>query len=189
MQIKRAFRYRFYPTSEQETILARTFGCARFAYNHMLRLRTDAWYERQERVGYLQTSSELTRLKRNPEFAWLSEVSSVPVQQALRHLQTAFTNFFAKRAAYPAFHSKHGAQSATYVATGFNFNPEKQQLTLAKMLDRWISAGAGLSQRLPRSQRSQFPEILPVGISPRCSVMMKWRLCHRQKARSESTWV
>lgn len=150
MQIKRAFRYRFYPTSEQETILARTFGCARFAYNHMLRLRTDAWYERQERVGYLQTSSELTRLKRNPEFAWLSEVSSVPVQQALRHLQTAFTNFFAKRAAYPAFHSKHGAQSATYVATGFNFNPEKHQLTLAKMLEplaiRW-------SRTIPRAAK------------------------------------
>jgi putative transposase len=150
MQIKRAYRYRFYPTSEQETILARTFGCARFAYNYMLRLRTDAWYERQERVGYLQTSSALTRLKRNPEYAWLSEVSSVPVQQALRHLQTAFSNFFSRRAAYPAFHSKHGAQSATYVATGFSFNPEKRELTMARMdspLDiRW-------SRTIPRAAR------------------------------------
>lgn len=133
MQIKRAYRYRFYPPTEQEVILARTFGCARFAYNYMLRLRTDAWYQRQERLSYLHTSSELTKLKRVPEYAWLSEVSSVPVQQALRHLQTAFGNFFAKRAAYPTFHSKHGTQSATYVATGFNFNPEKRQLTMAKM--------------------------------------------------------
>ena len=53
------------------------------------------------------------------------------MQQSLRHLQTAFTNFFARRAAYPGFHSKHGTQSATYVATGFTFDG-KQKLILAK---------------------------------------------------------
>ena len=81
-------------------ILARTFGCARFAYNHMLRLRTDAWMQRQERIGYHESSAALTALKKQPEYAWLNEVSSVPVQQALRHLQNAFANFFAKRAMY-----------------------------------------------------------------------------------------
>ena len=101
MEVKRAYRFRFYPTPEQEQILARTFGCARFAYNHMLRLRYDAWLQRQERVGYHETSAALTALKKTPEHAWLNEVSSVPVQQALRHLQTAFSNFFAKRARYP----------------------------------------------------------------------------------------
>ena len=141
MEIKRAYRYRFYPTPAQEVILARTFGCARFAYNYMLRLRTDAWYQEQKRMSYNDTSSELTKLKREPEYEWLSEVSSVPVQQSLRHLQTAFTNFFAKRAAYPTFHSKRGAQSASYVATAFSFDPEKRQLTMAKMSEplniRW----------------------------------------------------
>ncbi|HEV3106529.1 MAG TPA: helix-turn-helix domain-containing protein, partial [Trinickia sp.] len=43
MDIKRAYRFRFYPTPEQAVMLARTFGCARFAYNHMLRWRTEAW--------------------------------------------------------------------------------------------------------------------------------------------------
>ena len=43
MSIKRAYRFRFYPTPEQEKNLAQTFGCARFAYNHMLRLRTDGF--------------------------------------------------------------------------------------------------------------------------------------------------
>ena len=133
MQIKGAFKYRFYPTPEQESTLTQTFGCARFAYNYMLRFRTDAWFDRQERVCYNQTSSELTKLKRESEYTWLNDVSSVPVQQSLRHLQTAFTNFFTKRAAYPTFHSKHGAQSASYVATGFNFNPERRTVTLAKM--------------------------------------------------------
>jgi putative transposase len=142
MEIKRAYRFRFYPTSEQEVILARTFGCARFAYNHMLRLRTDAWYQRQERVGYHETSAALTALKKTPEHEWLNEVSSVPVQQALRHLQTAFVNFFAKRAAYPNFRRKDGPQSAEYTTSGFRW--DGISLTLAKMKEplaiRWSRA-------------------------------------------------
>lgn len=131
MEIKRAYKFRFYPTSEQEMILAKTFGCARFAYNHMLRLRTDAWFQRQERVGYHETSAALTKLKREPEFAWLNEVSSVPVQQALRHLQTAFANFFAKRARYPSFKRKDGPQSAEYTTSAFKW--DGKALKLAKM--------------------------------------------------------
>src|SRR5574340_988905 len=131
MDIKRSYRFRCYPTSEQEVTLARTFGCARFAYNYMLRLRTDAWLLRQERVGYHETSAALTKLKKDPEFAWLNEVSSVPVQQALRHLQTAFTNFFAKRAKYPTFRKKHNKQSAEYTTSAFKW--DGKVLRLAKM--------------------------------------------------------
>ena len=87
MEIKRAYRYRFYPTEGQARELARTFGSARFVYNHFLRLRTDAWFNEQKRLNYNDTSSLLTRLKRDPEFTWLSEVSSVPVQQSLRQCQ------------------------------------------------------------------------------------------------------
>lgn len=139
MDIKRAYRFRFYPSPEQEVTLARTFGCARFAYNHMLRLRTDAWFQRQERVGYHATSAALTALKKTPEHAWLNEVSSVPVQQALRHLQTAFSNFFAKRTGYPAFKRKDGPQSAEYTTSAFKW--DGKALRLAKMADplaiRW----------------------------------------------------
>ena len=131
MEVKRAYRFRFYPSPEQEVTLARTFGCARFAYNHMLRLRTDAWFKEQKRVGYHETSAALTLLKKQPEFAWLNEVSSVPVQQALRHLQTAFSNFFAKRTQYPAFRSKHDRQSAEYTTSAFKW--DGLALKLAKM--------------------------------------------------------
>ena len=130
VNIKRAYRFRFYPSPAQEQILAQTFGCARFAYNHMLRLRTDAWFERGERVSYHATSAALTALKRTPEHAWLNEVSSVPVQQALRHLNTAFANFFAKRARYPRFKRKDGPQAAEYTTSAFRWNGE---LHLAKM--------------------------------------------------------
>jgi len=131
VDIKRAYRFRAYPTQEQAEQLARTFGCARFAYNHMLRLRTDAWFNEQKRVGYHETSALLTALKKSPEHAWLNDVSSVPVQQSLRHLQTAFANFFAKRAKYPTFKRKDGKQAAEYTVSGFKW--DGNALTLAKM--------------------------------------------------------
>ena len=112
METKRAYKFRFYPTPEQELNLAKTFGCARFAYNYMLRQRADAWFQRQEKIGYHETSAMLTALKKQPDFAWLNEVSSVPVQQSLRHLQTAFGNFFARRNKYPSFKKRDGAPSA-----------------------------------------------------------------------------
>ena len=148
MDIKRAYRFRFYPTSEQEVILARTFGCARFAYNHMLRLRTDAWFARQERIGYHETSAALTQLKKDPGFAWLNEVSSVPVQQALRHLQTAFANFFAKRAKYPTFKRKDGPQSAEYTTSAFKW--DGKALKLAKMV---APLAIRFSRTIPRAAK------------------------------------
>ena len=133
MPQKRAYRYRCYPTPEQATALARTFGSARFVYNWALRLRTDAYYQRQERLGYHEASAALTSLKQQPETAWLNAVSSVPLQQALRHLDTAFRNFFAGRAMHPAFQKKHGRQAATYASSAFRWNAKTRALTLAKM--------------------------------------------------------
>lgn len=131
MKQKRAYKYRWYPTAEQQQILARTFGCARFVYNWALRLRTDAYYQHQQRLSYSDTSARLTTLKHQPEYAWLHEVASVPLQQALRHLDSAFRNFFAGRAAYPTFHSKHSPQAATYIGTAFHW--DGKTLTLARM--------------------------------------------------------
>jgi putative transposase len=130
---KRAYRYRCYPTSEQASVLARTFGCARFVYNWALRLRSDAYSQRQERISYAATSAALTALKQQPETAWLNEVSSVPPQQALRHLDRAFRNFFEGRAKYPSFHKKHGVQAAEYTTSAFRWDSETHALTLAKM--------------------------------------------------------
>lgn len=131
MDIKRAYKFRFYPTSEQEEILVKTFGCTRFIYNYMLRLRTDAWMQKKERIGYHESSAALTALKKQSEYAWLNDVSSVPVQQSLRHLQTAFANFFAKRAKYPQFKRKCGNQSAEYTSSAFKL--DGKSLKLAKM--------------------------------------------------------
>ena len=130
MKTERAFKYRFYPTPEQAILLARTFGCVRFVWNAVLRYRTDAFYQRQEKIGYNDASAFLTQLKKQPDTAFLAEVSSVPLQQCLRHQQTAFKNFFAKRARYPSFKSKKHRQSATFASSAFSYRDG--QITLAK---------------------------------------------------------
>jgi putative transposase len=104
--MKRAFKYRFYPTDAQAAELSRTFGCVRKVYNLALAARTQAW-TRQERVNYNQTPAMLTVWPRTEELAFLNEVSSVPLQQTLRHFQAAFTNFFGGRAGVPSFPCGH----------------------------------------------------------------------------------
>ncbi|MFD7409487.1 RNA-guided endonuclease InsQ/TnpB family protein [Streptomyces sp. NPDC059866] len=131
IRVKRAFKYRFYPTDAQAAELSRTFGCVRKVYNMALAVRTEAW-ARQERVNYNATSAMLTAWKKTEELAYLNEVSSVPLQQALRHLQAAFTNFFGKRAKYPRFKSrKKSRKTAEYTTSAFRYRDGK--LTLAKM--------------------------------------------------------
>ncbi|NGO43884.1 RNA-guided endonuclease InsQ/TnpB family protein [Streptomyces ureilyticus] len=131
-QVKRAFKYRFHPTDEQAAELSRTFGCVRLVYNKVLEERTQAWYGEQRRISYVQSSAALTEWKKTEELAFLAEVSSVPLQQALRHLQTAFGNFFAKRAKYPRYKSrKKSRASAEYTRSAFKWRDG--QLTLAKM--------------------------------------------------------
>ncbi|MGW2251362.1 RNA-guided endonuclease InsQ/TnpB family protein [Kitasatospora sp. NPDC001660] len=133
-QVKRAFKFRFYPTNAQAAELSRTFGCVRKVYNMALQARTEAWLLRGERVNYNATSAMLTGWKKAEELAYLSEVSCVPLQQTLRHLQGAFTNYFAKRAKYPRFKSrKKSRDSAEYTTSAFRFRDGK--LTLAKMAE------------------------------------------------------
>ncbi len=138
--MKRAFKYRFYPSDQQAQELNRTFGCVRKVYNLALEARTKAWYDEQRRVTYVQSSAMLTAWKRDAELAYLSEVSSVPLQQGLRHLQGAFTAFWEKRARYPTFKSKRRSRaSAEYTRSAFRYRDGA--LTLAKMTEplaiRW----------------------------------------------------
>ena len=127
----KALKLRFYPTEEQKQILAQTFGCSRFVYNNILKQRMDAWYEDKQSVDYNKASKMLTELKRNPEYNWLQDVSAVVLQQSLRNQQSAFKNFFDKRAKYPKFKKKQSKQSVRYV--GHSFKWDGVTLSLAKM--------------------------------------------------------
>jgi putative transposase len=126
---KRAYKYRFYPTNEQKKLLAQTFGCCRFVYNWGLISRKTAYFQHGKSLHYHDLAAMLPALKE--QYPWLRDTSSVPLQQALRHLDRAFVNFFEGRAAYPTFKKKRHEQSATYVSNAFMW--DGQALTLAKM--------------------------------------------------------
>jgi putative transposase len=159
---ERAYRYRFYPTTEQKYLLRRTMGCARLVYNKALAARTEAWYERQERVGYAQTSSMLTSWKKLEEFNFLNEVSCVPLQQGLRNLQKAFANFWAGRAKYPNFKKKYNGGSAEFTKSAFRW--KDRQVFLAKC-----------SEPLPIRWSRQIPsECEPSTITVKLDARGRW---------------
>jgi putative transposase len=156
--MQKAFKYRFYPTSEQETLLRRTMGCTRLVYNRALAARTEAWYTDKQRVGYKETSAMLTLWKKEDELQFLNEVSCVPLQQGLRHLQKAFSGFFDGRAQYPNFKKKHNGGSAEFTKSAFKF--KDGQVYLAKSVEplrvRW-------SRELPKGAE---PSTVTVKLSP-----------------------
>jgi putative transposase len=126
---RRAYKYRFYPTDEQRIHLAQTFGCVRFIYNWGLSTRKTAYFQHKQSLSYPDLAAMLPDLKK--QYPWLGDISSVPIQQSLRHLDRAFVNFFEGRAAYPTFKKKQHEQSATYASNAFTW--DGKALTLAKM--------------------------------------------------------
>ena len=117
--MRMAYRCRAYPSPGQQATLARTFGCVRVVWNRTLAARHERYATEGEGTSYAETDRALTAMKRQPEWAFLNEVSSVPLQQALRHQHRAFQAFFAQRARYPRFKSYRGRQAATYTRSAF----------------------------------------------------------------------
>ncbi len=117
--MRTAYRCRAYPDEAQQQVLARTFGCVRLVWNRTLADRHRLYHAEGKSLSYAASDAALTVMKRDPDLAFLTEVSSVPLQQALRHQYKAFSAFFAKRARYPRFKSRYGKQSATYTRSAF----------------------------------------------------------------------
>ena len=129
--VRTAYRCRAYPDEAQQQVLARTFGCVRVVWNRTLAERQRRWQQEHRGTTYAETDAALTVMKKDPELAWLNEVSSVPLQQALRHQHGAFQAFFGKRARYPRFKSRHGRQSAHYTRSAFSMRDGELRLAKA----------------------------------------------------------
>lgn len=104
--IQKTYKFRLYPNKEQEKLLANYFGCVRFVYNHFLANRKEQYEQSKKSSNYYEQSKELTAMKKLEAYSWLKEVNSQTLQHALRHLDTAYQNFFKGRAKFPRFHSK-----------------------------------------------------------------------------------
>ncbi len=131
VRVRTAYRCRAYPDEAQQAVLNRTFGCVRVVWNRTLAARHRRWQLEGRGTSYAESDRALTAMKRDPELAFLTEVSCVPLQQALRHQHQAFAAFFARRARYPRFKSRRSRQSAHYTRSAFTLRAD--QLRLAKM--------------------------------------------------------
>lgn len=122
--MKARYQYRFYPTDQQRQSLAQLFGCVRVVWNDALALCKQS----EKLPGYSKLSSFLTQSKKIDARIWLADVSSVPLQQSLRHLDAAYKNFFNSRngkrkgniVGMPKFKKKTENQSAEFTKAGFS---------------------------------------------------------------------
>ncbi len=124
--MKARFRYRFYPTSQQQQSLAQLFGCVRVVWNDGLALCKQS----QKKPSSVELQKVvITQAKKTEERAWLSEVSNIPLQQSIADLEIAFKNFFnsckgkrkGRKVRYPKFKKRTNSQSARFRVGGFSF--------------------------------------------------------------------
>ena len=103
----KAYKFRIYPDEEQKILFDKTFGCVRLVYNHWLDRRLKQYEEDKTSVTYTICAKEMAEMKKTEEYAFLKEIDSVSLQQSLRHLDTAFQNFFKQpKTGFPRFKSK-----------------------------------------------------------------------------------
>ncbi len=149
--MRTAYKCRAYPDPEQASVLNRTFGCVRVVWNRTLAWRQARYRDEQAPTSYAQASAYLTAMKASQDLGWLNKVSSVPLQQAVRHQQAAFAGFFAGRARYPRYKSRGGRQCAEYTRSGFRYRDGR--LFLAKM-------------SMPLAFAWSWPDIDPASLDP-----------------------
>lgn len=106
--MNKAFKYRIYPSAEQEILINKTFGCVRFIYNRMLANRKEIYEQFKDDKEALKKQKYLLPADFKKEFEWLKEVDSLALANAQLHLQTAYKNFFrGPSVGFPKFKSKH----------------------------------------------------------------------------------
>lgn len=117
--MEKAYKFRIYPNKTQEILIQKTFGCVRFVYNYFLDKRITAYKEDKVTLTFNKCSKELTKLKQ--ELTWLKEPDKCSLQNALKHLDIAFQNFFNREnVGYPKFKSKKDRHKS--YKTNFNNN-------------------------------------------------------------------
>jgi putative transposase len=103
----------------------------RWTFNHALAARRHQYQKTGQGLSYGESSAKLTQWKK--EYPFLQNVSCVPLQQSLRHLQRAYVNFFEGRARYPTFKSRRARQSAEFTRSAFSWDQQNESLSLAKI--------------------------------------------------------
>jgi putative transposase len=101
------------PTASQRAKLTQHFGCNRFLWNYFLNKRRTEYQENKQGSSYYRDAAELTKLKQQPEYAWMYETSVNSQQRTLKNLDDAYKRFFKGKARFPRFKSKRHDQAFT----------------------------------------------------------------------------
>lgn len=129
----KTYKYKIKPNEEQQELLSKFFGCARFIYNWGLNIKTTAYKDNGEKVSYVDLAKRLTLLKQEDDYQWLKEVSNESLQQSLRNLDNAFTAFFRKKANYPKFKSKKNKHDSVKFIQSVHFDFDNWAVKLPKL--------------------------------------------------------
>lgn len=129
----RAIKYELDPTPKQRELIKKTCGCCRLVYNIMLDRKVNAYKENKTSLSSMELINELPKLKKTEEYAFLNEVPSQSLQQAIRNLDTAYTNFFRKNGSgFPKF-KKKGVRDSYRIPVPCTFDFDKWTVKTAKV--------------------------------------------------------
>ena len=130
--MKRAYKYKIKPTYKQQYQLQQAFGCARFIYNWGLDKKTKSWTNEHKTITYFELAKELTQLKRQEEYKWLNNVPNESLQQSLRCLDNAYTQFFKAKKGFPKFKSKKKSKDCSKYLNAVKFDFENWKVRIPK---------------------------------------------------------
>ena len=128
----RAFRYRIYPTKEQEVLLVKHFGCVRFIYNWGLEQKVKVYTETRKSISKYDLCRIVTGMRKSKNTEWLSEVNAQSLQQSLNHLDMAFTRFFKEKKGFPKFKSKHDNRQSFSIPQDTKVNFDNSRVYIPK---------------------------------------------------------
>lgn len=128
MQRLQAFRFELMPSGQQKRQMRRFAGSCRFVFNKALALQKERYERGEKKLGYAGLCKLLTEWRNSAETAWLAEAPIHPLQQKLKDLERAYSNFFAKRADFPRFKKKGQGDSFRY--------PDPKQIKLDQANNR-----------------------------------------------------
>ena len=158
--MEKAYKFRIYPNKKQKEILAKTFGCCRFVYNHYLAKKIELYKTSNATLTYNQCCCDLTRLKR--ELIWLKEVDKFSLQNSLKDLDNAYRKFFKEHTGYPKFKSKK-THDYSYRTSFTNSNIEfcgkhikLPKLKMVKIKDKQIPQGRILNATISQEPSGKY---------------------------------
>lgn len=128
----KTYKYRIYPTKEQEGLFLKHFNNVRFIYNWGLEKKIKEYEQNNKSLSYFDLAKELTILKQNKQYSWLYEVTNSSLQQSLRHLDNAFTKFFREKKGFPKFKSKKNNKQTYTLPVGVKIDFDIQRIYLPK---------------------------------------------------------